>query len=227
MKSFLAVEEQAERGKPIDNPFGSVYPGAADDSGKSLVVRSKRGDRALEFEIPARGSEVSEWVVPVDPQQAQGAEREASKGSADYGDRKPSSVDREIQRTMPQIASVDAASRREIEGEMGLRASEEDMPKGDKSYLGAIDRIKSLFREGRYEAALLESEEMLKEHPTDPRLYEMRGTLLDRLGYADLARQSWNQALKLQPSNEPLRRFLGRRGERLPASAGATGGHSQ
>ena len=224
LKSFLAVEEPEQRGKPIENPFGSMYSGAPDDSGKALVVRSKRGDRAVEFEIPTRGSEVSEWVVPVDPQQAKQSE---STRVMDYGDRKPSSVDREIQRQMPQLPGEDVAARREIELELGLQPVEEDLARGDKSYLGAIDRIKSLFREGRYEASLLEAEELLKDHPTDPRLHEMRGTLLDRLGYADLARQSWAQSLKLKPSNEPLRRFLDRRGERAPAAARSSGGQSQ
>lgn len=223
IKSFLAVEEQADRGKPIENPFGSMYAGVPEDSGKALVVRSKRGDRAVEFEIPTRGSEVSEWVVPVDPQQPRTTD---AARAADYGDRKPSSVDREIQRQMPQLPGEDVAARREIELELGLQPVEEDLARGDKSYLGALDRIKSLFREGRFEASLLEAEELLKEHPTDPRLHEMRGTLLDRLGYADLARQSWAQSLKLRPANEPLRRFLDRRGERAPAAVRSTGGQS-
>lgn len=219
VKTFMALDEKDDRGKPIQNPFGVLYPAAGGETGGPVVVRSKKGDRALEVEIPARNSEISEWVVPVgDPAQA-GVADAGPKPARDYADRKPSSLDRDIQRRMPQLASEDVAARREIEAEMGLQPVEEDLPRGDKSYLGALDRIKSLFREGRYEAALLESEDMLRDHPTDPRLHEMKGTLLDRLGYADLARQSWAQSLKLQPSNEPLRRFLERRGVRMPASA--------
>ncbi len=229
-KSFLALDDQDERSKPIANPFGSLYPGPTFDSSAPVVVRSKRGDRAVEFEIPARDSEVSEWVVPMGPQGRSPASAEpgeaAGRGSEDYGSRRPSSVDREIQRQMPQPAPEQAAERRELEQEMGLQAVEEDLPKGDHSYLGSLDRIKGLFRERRYEAALLEAEELMKEHPTDPRLHAMRGTLLDRLGYGDLARMSWAQALKLDPTNEPLRRFLDRRGERVPAAALPAGGQT-
>lgn len=222
VKTFMALDEKDDRGKPIQNPFGVMYPSAGGDGGGPVVVRSKSGDRALEVEIPSRNSDISEWVVPVgEPGQGKAAVAQAG-AVRDYGDRKPSSLDRDIQRRMPQLASEDVAARREIEYEMGLQPVEEDLPRGDKSYLGALDRIKSLFREGRYEAALLESEDMLKDHPTDPRLHEMKGTLLDRLGYADLARQSWSQSLKLQPSNEPLRRFLDRRGVRMPAAVDAT-----
>ncbi len=234
-RSFLALDEKDERSKPIANPFGSMYPGPTYDSSAPVVVRSKKGDRAVEFEIPARDSEVSEWVVPVSPQGRGPASVGGSEASAataggsgsDYGSRRPSSVDREIQRQMPQTPAEEIAERRELEQEMGLAVVEEDLPKGDRSYLGSVDRIKSLFRERRYEAALLEVEELMKEHPTDPRLHAMRGTLLDRLGYGDLARQSWAQSLKLDPSNEPLRRFLDRRGERTPAAAVSTGGGSR
>lgn len=228
VKSFMAIEGQEDRGKPIANPFGTLYPQPNFENSAPVVVRTKKGDRAVELEIPARDSEVSEWVVPVAPQGRAPAAAESGPESRvqDYGTRKPSSVDREIQRQMPQSPAEDIAVRRDLETDMGLQAVEEDLPRGDRSYLGALDRIKNLFRERRHEAALLEVEEMMREHPTDPKLHAMRGTLLDRLGYADLARQSWNQALKLEPSNEPLRRFLERKGERVPASAASGEGRT-
>ncbi len=222
----MAIEGEEDRSKPISNPFGTLYPQPTFENSAPVVVRSKKGDRAVEVEIPARDSEVSEWVVPVSPQVRAPASAEGDRGAqaVDYGSRRPSSVDREIQRQMPQSPAEDIAARRDLESDLGLQAVEEDLPRGDRSYLGSLDRIKNLFRERRHEAALLEVEEMMREHPTDPKLHAMRGTLLDRLGYADLARQSWNQALKFEPSNEPLRRFLERKGERVPASVVSGGG---
>jgi Flp pilus assembly protein TadD len=127
---------------------------------------------------------------------------------------------------MPDLPAEVLAARREVETELGVAPTEEDLARSDKSYLGAVDRIKLLFREGRFEASLLEAEELLKVYPMDSRLHEMRGTLLDRLGYADLARQSWRQSLKLKPGNEALRRFLENRGERAPASESTKGAES-
>ena len=228
VKSFMAVDSLDDRSKLIANPFGDLYQSPSFEQSAPVVVRSKKGDRAVEVEIPARNSEVSEWVVPVSPQgrSAASGEAEARTQTNDYGTRRPSSVDREIQRNMPASPAEDVAARRDLESEMGLQAVEEDLPRGDRSYLGALDRVKNLFRERRHEAALLEVEEMMREYPTDPKLHAMRGTLLDRLGYSDLARQSWAQSLKLDPSNEPLPRFLERRGERAPASAMSAGGKS-
>ena len=54
-------------------------------------------------------------------------------------------------------------------------------------------------------------DDVLKLYQTDPKLYEMRGTLLDRLGKADLAFKSWNQALRFDPANQVLRRFVERK----------------
>jgi len=236
----MALPEEPAHSGPIENPFGALYPRAGEGSGSStdpeaakpvVVLRSKKGDRAIEVEIPANDPSVSEWVVPVgtnpDHAQAQNSAGQESKSIQSYADRRPSAADREIQRTMPEPSSQMVAARRDIETDLGLAATEEELAKSDKSYLGAMDRIKVLFREGRLEASLLDTEELLKTYPMDPKLHEMRGTLLDRLGYSDLARQSWRQALKLRPSNEPLRRFLERRGERIPASeAGVKGAHS-
>lgn len=52
---------------------------------------------------------------------------------------------------------------------------------------------------------------MIKIFPTDAKLYEMRGTLLDRLERKELALRSWNQALRFDPSNQRLRKFLERK----------------
>jgi len=80
--------------------------------------------------------------------------------------------------------------------------------------------VKQLYRVARYEAALLEVDELLVVYPTDSKIHEMRGTLLDRLGRTDLAIRSWNQAIRLNPGNESLRRFVERRAntKRSPAS---------
>jgi predicted RNA polymerase sigma factor len=47
----------------------------------------------------------------------------------------------------------------------------------------------------------------------------MRGTLLDHLGQRQMAVQAWTQALRFQPDNATLRKFLE---QRTPAGAPAT-----
>jgi hypothetical protein len=48
-------------------------------------------------------------------------------------------------------------------------------------------------------------------HPNNGRLFEMRGTVLDRLGYTDLAIKSWRQALEFNPSRLGLKKLVEKR----------------
>ena len=162
--------------------------------------------------VPRAAGDMTDVTVPVAPAFADGNRAPASESEIDdtYRDRKPSIADREIASTLPTTLSENEAARADIENQMNLTSAGEP-PRRDRSYLAAVDRIKQLFRKGRFEAALLETDELLKDYQTDPKLYEMRGTLLDRLGKTELAIKSWRQALRFNPRNESLRRFVERR----------------
>ena len=58
---------------------------------------------------------------------------------------------------------------------------------------------------------LVELDQMIRQYPTDPKLYEMKGTLLDRLGYRELALKAWDESLELDPANGSLKKFMQRR----------------
>ncbi len=120
-------------------------------------------------------------------------------------------TDREITHGLSKNAYTDDGKRKEVETELGLSPAEDQTPDRDRSYLAALDHIKQLYKRNRYEIALLELDEMIRLYPTDPKLYEMRGTLLDRTGNSELAIKSWSQALKLNANNIPLKRFIERK----------------
>lgn len=218
VKSFLALDAKAEKAPPISNPFGTFY-GNGPGSRENIVLRTKKGDRSVEVELPGGTADMTDFVLPMSPafRDSTGSGRSpASLGgdelsTAGYKDRHPSITDREITRSFPQGLPEDEGKRREIEGGLGLMEAEDSAPAADYSYLAALDHIKGLYKAARYEAALLEIDELVRAYPTDPKLYQMRGTLLDRLGRADLALKSWNQALRFEPSNQSLRRFIERK----------------
>ena len=114
-------------------------------------------------------------------------------------------------RSFPRGKPEDEWKRQEIEKNLGLAQGEVPVPESEGSYLAALDHVKQLYSLGRYEAALLEIDPMIKQYPTNPKLYEMRGTILNQLGYADLAIKSWNQALEFNPANESLRKHIERK----------------
>jgi Flp pilus assembly protein TadD len=56
-----------------------------------------------------------------------------------------------------------------------------------------------------------------KAYPNDARLLSMKGTLWMKLGRPELARQSWEQVLQIDPDNRPVLdalRTLNQGGER-------------
>jgi hypothetical protein len=224
MKTFMAIDDPRQENRPIENPFGAMYEAPASGTSPSakrdsLVVRTRKGERSMEFEIPSGGAGQGDFEIPAEADSGDSRMGGRAPASEGYASRQPSVADKEILWKIPEAPAEQAAARREIESELGVRemASKDSGP--SRSYLGRLDQVKQLYRQSRFEASLLEVEEMLQDYPMDARLHEMRGTLLDRLGHDDLAVQSWKQALEIQPSNEPLRRYLEMKGARAPASA--------
>lgn len=205
----------------IASPFSDYGPGSKSETAQNMILRTKKGDRTLELEIPGDTHSLGEFVLPLSPA-FQGSDRgPASAGNRptdatgmldeSYKNRAPSFSDRELLHTRSQGVPADEQRRNEIEESLSLAPSEDSTPTASSSYLGGIDHIKQLFRLARFEVALVEADEMIREYPTDATLYEMRGTLLDRLGRRELALQSWNQSLRFNPKNAGLRRFIDRK----------------
>lgn len=225
IKSFFSISSNPSEGSsaPIRNPFGEAYQ-PSNSQKQNIILRTKKGDRAVEVELPSGDQAMTDFVVPVSP-----AFKEPGRSTSSISDqlidesykqRAPSAIDKEITNTFAQGSTENEGKRREIEQDLGLVTAEDSIPEGDTSYLAAIDHIKQLFRLTRYEAALLEIDQLLHQYQTSSKLYEMRGTILDRLGYTDLALKSWTQALRLDPKNQPLRNFLERKHQK--GTGGAT-----
>ncbi len=212
--------DNAEQGpsKPIANPFTSQYANPLDDPKNSnMVLRTKKGDRSIEIELPRVDQGMTDFVIPVSPHFKDGGRSPASVGDDQidetYKERRAGYTDREIISGMPQGVPEDAERRRSIEDGLGLSPSADSLPDhaSNSSYLAGIDRVKQLYRMGRFEAALLDIDEMVRLYPTDPKLHAMRGTCLERLGKPDLAIKSWQQSLRFDPTNLSLKRFVDRK----------------
>lgn len=202
--------------KPISNPFGD-YRGDQNNANQMMVLRTKKGDRSVELQIPGGMQELTEFVLPVSPAFKDSAE--SFTGSAGpngidetYKNHTATLSDREITGTFPHGTLEDEQRRKDIEQGLNLAPNEDESPNNnDSSYLAGLDRIKQLYRLARFEAALLETDEMIKQYQTDAHLFEMRGTLLDRMGRRGLALEAWNQALRFNPKNDTLRKFVERK----------------
>ena len=190
---------------PISNPFDGYAAGNTADTG--TVFRTRKGDQSFEVAFPDQTSKLDQVSMPTRTVQGD----ESIPADDPYRNRKPAIADREIAESFPKNGGEFEGDRNDIEQTLGVMPSADSTPHADKSYLAGLDRIKRLYRDGRYEASLLEVEDLLVDFPTAPKLYEMRGTLLDRLGRSELAIRSWQQALRLEPKNASLKKYLDRK----------------
>jgi hypothetical protein len=209
--------QTAGKRAPIQNPFPYDWGfETRPNPRESVVLRTKKGDRSVEVELPGNPGAFSDFTVPVSPAFSDGHPLRGPAGYApqtsdsNWREQKPTYSDREITSQFSKGPGTTQA-RRELEAELGVIPSEENTPFRESSYLAAIDQVKGLFRTGRYEAALLEVDELLKLYPTDPKLHQMRGTLLDRTGQSELAMRSWAEAIELDPNNLSLKKFVERK----------------
>lgn len=230
-RSIFGSSEESPSNKPIADPFGAGGAGASKYQG--IVLRGKNPDgQTMEVELPGSDQAISDFVVPVQGSgqwngstQPRGGRAPASYHTGtpsdpaqlddSYRGQESGFSDREITGKLPNANPENEWKRREIEMGLGVVPSDEDAPSQDQSYLAAIDYVKQLFRSGRFEAGLLELDKMVRTYPTDPKIYEMRGTLLDRLGYPDLALKSWDESLRINPKNGSLREYVNRKRKKM------------
>src|SRR4051812_6176656 len=66
MKNFFAVGERSYREPPINNPFGGYLAGAQGNR-ENIILRTKKGDRSVEVELPGNHGDMTDFVVPVNP----------------------------------------------------------------------------------------------------------------------------------------------------------------
>ncbi len=112
-----------------------------------------------------------------------------------------------------------AADRKNGKGES--RAAGQENPagaaprpaSGQPSYLLTLARVKDLYRTRHYELGLVELVELEKEYPDDEHILSMKGSLYERLGNKNLARDAWQQALTLNPFNLAVLEALQRLGK--------------
>ncbi len=73
--------------------------------------------------------------------------------------------------------------------------------------------MKELYRTRHYELGLVELVELEKQYPDDEHILSMKGSLYERLGNKALAREAWQQALRINPYNLAVLEALQRLGK--------------
>ena len=83
-----------------------------------------------------------------------------------------------------------------------------------RSYLTALAKIGEMYSSHRYELALIEAVDLGQQYPKDARIEAMKGSLFQKLGKTELAREAWKKSLELDPSDVTVSEALrGLKGE--------------
>ncbi len=205
---------------------GSPYTAGGESPRSRYVVRMTDGQRDWEIQLPEIAT-AYQVTVPLSGKPGNGTTIDMASATA---------ADREI------IADRDANARAE-EGAPDDTTEGKDRDKDDKdgdastgrpaktagkppvapgadkpagqraSYLLTLAKVKELYRNRHYELALVQLVELERQYPNDEHILSMKGSLYDRLGNKNLAREAWQQALTLNPFNLAVLEALKRLGK--------------
>lgn len=207
---------------PPDILRGSPYTATGENGRSRYVVRMTDGQRDWEIQLPEIAT-AYEVKVPLSGKPASGVLAEMESVTA---------ADREI------IAANEAAGRTRADSASGPddAVDEGDKPRGEKnargparpgpekvasgasqvtkaSYLLTLAKVKDLYRTHHYELGLVEIVKLEQQYPDDEHILSMKGSLYERLGNKNLAREAWQEALRLNPFNLAVLEALQRLGK--------------
>jgi len=207
---------------PPDLLRGSPYTASGESGRSRYVVRMTDGVRDWEIQLPEIAT-AYEVKVPlsgkpaapmsIDMATATAADREimaenqaaaeraktdnpGSDDSVDEGSAHPTDRDgnKKVARPSDKVASGTP-------------------PVAKASYLLTLARVKDLYRTRHYELGLVELVDLEKQYPDDEHILSMKGSLYERLGNKNLAREAWQEALRLNPFNLAVLEALQRLGK--------------
>jgi len=73
-----------------------------------------------------------------------------------------------------------------------------------QSYLKGVEKARALFQAGKYELALIALKSLDEQYPDDLQIKSMLGTLWLQLNQPELARETWEAGLRIDPQNRML-----------------------
>ena len=209
---------------PPDLLRGSPYTASGESGRSRYVVRMTDGVRDWEIQLPEIAT-AYEVKVPLSGKPAAPMSIDMATATA---------ADREIMAenmAAAERAKTDAPGPDDAVDEGGGHPTDKDNnrkvarpsdkvpgasgtpPVAKASYLLTLARVKDLYRTRHYELGLVELVDLEKQYPDDEHILSMKGSLYERLGNKNLAREAWQEALRLNPFNLAVLEALQRLGK--------------
>jgi len=208
---------------------GSPYTASGEPGRSRYVVRMTDGQRDWEIQLPEIAT-AYEVKVPLSGKPASPLAIDMAGATA--ADREIMAENQAAQRAKAEAAG-DAAGGDDDdavdEGQKPARTSRPARPTArpektgaaaaggaapaKASYLLTLARVKDLYRTRHYELGLVELVELEKQYPDDEHILSMKGSLYERLGNPALAREAWQEVLRINPFNLAVLEALQRLGK--------------
>jgi len=209
---------------PPDLLRGSPYTASGESGRSRYVVRMTDGIRDWEIQLPEIAT-AYEVKVPlsgkpaapmsIDMATATAADREIMAENMAAAERAKSET------PGPDDAVAEGAAHpTDRDGSRKVARSSDKVPGASgtppaakASYLLTLARVKDLYRTRHYELGLVELVDLERQYPDDEHILSMKGSLYERLGNKNLAREAWQEALRLNPFNLAVLEALQRLGK--------------
>ncbi len=144
-----------------------------------------------EREASARAEQLADGDRPKDARDGNVGRKAGARGKRAAADDEDEDDGKDAKAAKPDRRRVTPAS-----------APGADKPPAAKaSYLLTLARVKDMYRARQYELALVELVELERQYPDDEHILSMKGSLAERLGQKQMAREAWQQALRINPYN--------------------------
>ncbi len=163
------------------------------------VLRLAEHNRVWELQLPESAGGY-EMRIPLDgplesPTAADAemfaAAKDAAPAARPFADAKPDGAPKAAAGAKTSVAAKADAGEKADAGAKPLR----------KGYLGTLAKVREMYGSRRYELALVELVDLEASHPKDARLQAMKGSVYLKLGRPQLAKESWQKALALDPED--------------------------
>jgi tetratricopeptide (TPR) repeat protein len=164
-----------------------------------VPLRGRAGSGGLAVDQAALTAADKEIVGQRDIDERARGEKAEAAGDGDGDGAGPAAGEREGGRN-PRLAAATATAPRAAA-----------TPKS--SYLLTLAKVKDLYRTRNYEIALVELVALEREYPNDERILSMKGSLYEKVGRRQLAREAWEAVLAINPYNLQVAEALQRLGK--------------
>lgn len=208
------VNSDDNAGEPIDHvlhgsityPFVRTNPLGVNGKPEKFVIKSISGGTEYVIEIPDAGENYDIEIPLAVLQQGKSHENLKNIGSA-------AQTDREIMGSLPDMSKEAQAKTDFLDKAFGV--GKNTGPQQSPSYTLGLAKISRLFRDHKYEYALIEANNLLSYYPQSPRLHKMKGTIYVKLQNYPLAEKSWIRALGYNPRDKVLRKSISKLQKRI------------